>query len=199
MSHQHQPSSIWKQLCPMAQMCDVPWADEGATQGHWGQRGDIMPCPNTAAVTRGVPIRCPHVPDPSQCPPPYTDLLADIFISVHTYTHSSQGSSILAGSMQGLLCAEGTPRFPGVLRPKPCPPHPHPGPVVSTWGNSPLQPPGQGCAPSPCLSFPLGHSTPTSRVLTPQPGGRTLELQMLKLPRWSLLGRGGSSITPTPA
>lgn len=166
MGHQHQLSSIWEQrLCPVAQLCDLTRADEGVTRDTGDSVGMSCPAPIKLLSPVAVHTRCPHalfpwwwLCQPPQCPPTPHRCLADIFIYVHTYTHSVQGSAILAPSAGSALCW-GHPRISWGTGAKPVPPTPPPQPRSVYLGE---KPPGQGCARSPYLSFPPG--------LTPPPG-----------------------------
>lgn len=135
--------------------------------------GTGTPCsaPLLQAVPATLQLYMPNIPVPSLMPlTPWGDggpssprsvphphaggspALLDIFISVHTYTHGSQGCFILgfsADSLQGPLRGRGgvPTRFLGCPGPSPAMPCPLPIPVVSTWGQSPpAAPPGQGRA-----------------------------------------------------
>lgn len=145
----------------MAQTCDTQ-GEAGATEGCWGRRA--LPCycrlslPPHGYTYLLSPALCPRahgvtvaLPAPAASPHPHagsSPTLLDIFISVHTYTHGSQGSFIVAFSavsLQGLVRGRGAPtRFLGCLGPSPATPCPLPIPVVSTWGQSPPTAPSWG-------------------------------------------------------
>lgn len=190
----------------MAQMCDLPGLTEVPPRGTRDSVGTSCPAPPVPLSSRGCTRRCPHppgaVPAP-QRPPPSRRCLADIFISVHTYTHSSPGSSVLAPSA-GSALRRGHPCVSWGAGAKPVPPTPPPQPRSVYLGEKPPAAPRAGPCTVPLPQFLPGQRwglTPTSTTLPPQgphpPTRMNLGFQMLQLPRWSL--PGGSSITLTPA